>query len=58
MLLTAGKRKISRMEMEAEEAKEIMHKSKIEEMSHKILQLKHKIDDFEQRDLANREDSK
>ena len=27
-------------------------------MSHKILQLKHKLNDFKQRDLGNREDSK
>ena len=45
------------MKQEAEEAKELKHKSEIDEMSHNIMSLKKKLDDYQKRDIMSREDS-
>ena len=45
------------MEQEAEEAKELKHKSETDETSHNIMSLKQKLDDYQQRDIMSREDS-
>ena len=58
MLLTYRKRKHSQIEKDEEEKKEVAHKKEIEEMTHTILNLKQKIDDFESVEQENESNSK